>query len=675
LYVSSNPDDGAPFLVHPMPTASDAMQDFFAAPYDETANYSSVQAYTDVDNGKYAIKGHATEDPVAWDWKDHKVLYADDVRVLGTYSTVTMVKTPMRKESPDYVGLSASGHQFGLGSCNWIRHCTTSEKVGEECSADLGSVTFDGFCFESSTGTTECGALTEKRDKWGQNQVLIDQPSAGRHSDTQYACPHKAPVVSRGEQEVNRMLIAGCMITTDASYSYLAEVHVPQMCTTPADYMKGCLFPRATNYDMSAFQSDTCYFNTQGCTNSLAINYNIEANVDDGSCIVAIKGCTMNSQYSGGVATDTPEYDSSFVGKPTRFASETTTTGQGLGMVGGEVAFPTGTTLMTTVNNYNSDANVLEGCVLTVEGCMDSTALNYDSYANINSNTWCVPVVAGCMMPSSYAGTFGWNPQTSEGYTRKHFKDGLAINFDPAATLNDDTCVVEREGCTDSTMYNYDSKATLPSQCWPDVFGCLHPGALNYGCPDRFLSDGGSYLLTPCTDATTGLVVAAAKHDIGVCNFDYPPPSPPPAEVSGDTELFVEVALVVEGSVGDYPTSVTDTMCADISAAGGIVSTGCTTTVTAASVNLAFALQVATVAAQNAGVANLQTVMGSKELASGILGVAVLTLPQITAVFVNPSSDDNVPVIVGATVGGFFGALLLVGGFIFMKRKQSKVEA
>ena len=55
--------------------------------------------------------------------------------------------------------------------------------------------------------------------------------------------------MSSGVNAVVRLLIGGCMIGTDASHDPLAEVHVPSMCTDPADYMEGCMFPGALNYD------------------------------------------------------------------------------------------------------------------------------------------------------------------------------------------------------------------------------------------------------------------------------------------------------------------------------------------------------------------------------------------------------------------------------------------
>lgn len=751
LYVTSNPDDGLTFLVHPTPTVGDAMEDLYQQTYECsnmcTANKNNgvcddggpgseynrcsygqdcddcgnryAETPNEVANGRYAVTTHPSEEKLAWYWKDAKWVYTDSMITVGNHSGVTMVKTPMRKESLDYVAQSFSGHQYGLGKCHWIRSCTASEIVGDKCSAvQAQSVTYDGFCFESSTGSLECGHLTAKTDKWGLNEILIDAPKAGRSSILQYACPHKAPVVTLGanEHDVNRMLIGGCMLSNDTSYSSLAEVHVPQMCDAPADYMKGCLFPRAINYDMSALQSDTCYYNVQGCTDSLAVNYNVEANTDDGTCITAVKGCTMKSQYQG-IASDTPQYHSSYVGVPIRH----------IGAERVADAYSTTGALLTTANNYLATANVLEGCILTVEGCMDSTALNYDSYANINSNTWCVPVVTGCMMPSTWSANTAYDSTrtlstATDGLrfnypaattTRTHSRDGLAANFNPLATVHDlDSCAVERYGCTDSTAFNYEEHATsgdtgsppvegsspggVFGYCAPKEYGCLHPGALNYGCKNKYVADGNTppYPLqgVPCTGpgnigtwtasvvAYDSLPLGAAIHDSNICNFGFVPPSPPPSQVSGDSVIKVRIGFVAAENLEYFTPDILAVVCAKLTEVAGLTADEVTSsdcTATAGSSNVNGDIVVKDVAAQTKGKSNLQNALDSTEAASGALGLEVLTVPTVSAVIENPAGgDDNTAVIVGATVGGLFGGLILFGvAYYIMKRKQSKVEA
>ena len=57
---------------------------------------------------------------------------------------------------------------------------------------------------------------------------------------------------------------------------------------------------------------------------------------------------------------------------------------------------------------------------------MDSTAVNYDPLATIDTRGWCVAPREGCMMPPDYPGVFG----------RNHTRQRLATNPDPLATVH-----------------------------------------------------------------------------------------------------------------------------------------------------------------------------------------------------------------------------------------------
>ncbi|KAL1525243.1 hypothetical protein AB1Y20_020110 [Prymnesium parvum] len=61
---------------------------------------------------------------------------------------------------------------------------------------------------------------------------------------------------------------------------------------------------------------------------------------------------------------------------------------------------------------------------------------------------------------------------------------------------------------------------------------------------------------------------------------------------------------------------------------------------------------------------------------SSVLGVNVLTTPEVTATFELPE-DEAWPIIVGATIGGVFGLLLIVLLICYMKKRRQrlKVEA
>ena len=90
-------------------------------------------------------------------------------------------------------------------------------------------------------------------------------------------------------------------------------------------------------------------------------NYNSDANVNDGSCIPYVFGCTDDTALNYNAEANT-----------------------GLGGIFCE--YPVYGCTDVTAYNYNSSANTDDGsCVPFIYGCTDSTALNYDSSANTDA--------------------------------------------------------------------------------------------------------------------------------------------------------------------------------------------------------------------------------------------------------------------------------------------------
>ena len=430
----------------------------------------------------------------------------DDVRVahlqkvdstiaLGTFEGVSMVAS-FQSGGLEYEHVyTDDAHMYGHSKCFTFGPCEAANVVGSSCNSGAG------YCYEDSAGTLQCGRTASTHNRFSNVEVGTYDPIV--------RCPRGAAAVNglpaNSQVVVKRLLIAGCMILGDASYSASAEVHVPQMCTSKAHYKKGCLFPGASNYAPGSVQAGFCQYVTHGCTNPAALNYNSKATADpQNTCIMPVVGCTLPQAGYANVDADTPGYKGLFVGVPLRGVGETALPSYG------------------TVKNRNPQANVLSGCEVVIEGCTDEEAVNYDSRANMNSNSWCVPKVPGCMM------------------------DKTTTNFKASFTVHrKKECILYHVGCMDALAINYDSHATVEPEgsCTMPVPGCLDKEALNFGCADQGLEACSS-----TADVTVSTAVTV--HSVFLCTFNedqYVDPGD-----SREGTYTKSLVIPMEGDVSDY---------------------------------------------------------------------------------------------------------------------------
>ena len=228
--------------------------------------------------------------------------------------------------------------------------------------------------------------------------------------------------------------------------------------------VEGCMDSTSLNYNPDANVDDgSCIPYIEGCMNDLAFNYNPDATVDDGSCIPVIVGCMDPTAFNyiqpiGDPLVDVNTNDSSLC-----------------------IPVLLGCTDPTSFN-YDANANTDDGsCVPIIEGCTDPSSFNYDSTANTDDGS-CIPTVLGCTDPTS----FNYDPSanTDDGSCIAVVygcTDPNAFNYDPAANTDNGSCEAVVYGCTDSTSFNYDPLANTDNgSCIPIVYGCMDENSFNY---------------------------------------------------------------------------------------------------------------------------------------------------------------------------------------------------
>ena len=256
----------------------------------------------------------------------------------------------------------------------------------------------------------------------------------------------------------------------------------------------------AANYNPNANTDDgSCNPLIYGCTNSNAINYNINATVNNYSCIPNVAGCIDNGeQFLDEIDNLTGELGEDGIDDDYQWDF-------GTGPGEEEIA-PDGSAAL----NYNPQANVNNAsCIELVLGCKNLSSINYNDNAT-QSDGSCIPSVEGCTdngepfldeidnltgelgddgIDDDYQWDIGTGPEEA-GFTA----DGQqALNFNPIANVNNDaSCIPFIYGCMNENAINYNEYATISNQsCIPQVEGCIDNGQLY---EDYLNNETGEYL-------------------------------------------------------------------------------------------------------------------------------------------------------------------------------------
>ena len=262
----------------------------------------------------------------------------------------------------------------------------------------------------------------------------------------------------------------------------------------------GCTDSESLNYNENANTDDgNCVEIIEGCTNDLAYNYNENANFDNGSCIPVVVGCMDSVAWNYNENANIGDDSCLYFGCTD---SEAINYNYVANVDNGSCLYPGCTD--SSALNFNSEANTDDGsCVLPIYGCTDSTAFNYDFNANTDNDS-CIPVIEGCT--NIFAFNYDAFANTDDGscvLTVYGCTDPTALNYDSEANVDNDSCIEIVEGCTDSAAINYNELANVDDfSCIDYIYGCTDSTAFNYNELANTDNDSCIPVIYGCTDST-----------------------------------------------------------------------------------------------------------------------------------------------------------------------------
>jgi len=241
-------------------------------------------------------------------------------------------------------------------------------------------------------------------------------------------------------------------------------------------FIGGCISEFACNYSPEAEYQifGACDFTSCiGCTDSEACNYDSSALIDSGSCNYA----NLNYNCDGECILDN---DADGVCDEYEIEGCTDISNPGFNPYATEddgSCFLGGCTLPFACN-YDSDSEYLEITLcdfISCQGCMSPNACNYDPQATISSPASCTfPPV-----PFHNCNGLCNNDSDGDGICDEQEIGGCtdiqAVNYNPNATDDNGSCIIQVGGCVLPFACNYEPSADyyLPGSC---DFSCLGGG-------------------------------------------------------------------------------------------------------------------------------------------------------------------------------------------------------
>ncbi|MFZ6051366.1 trypsin-like serine peptidase, partial [Halocola ammonii] len=315
-----------------------------------------------------------------------------------------------------------------------------------------------------------------------------------------------------------------------------------------------------------------------GCTDSNACNYDPNAEEDDGSCLFTGDSCDDGDATTGNdIITENCECEGETVPGCTNSNAcnydPNATVDDGSCLIQGESCDDGDPTTVGDLINFDCEC---EGIV--VPGCTDSNACNYNPTASVDDGS-CLFTGDSCDdgNPETVDDTIDENCQCG-GNTVPGCTDSNACNYDPNATVNDGSCLFTGDSCDDGNATTINDVITENCDCEGEtVPGCTNINACNYN-PNATVNDGSCLIVgETCDDgdpSTVNDVITADCNcegetipgctNINACNYN------PNATVNDGSCLFTGDSC----DDGD-PETVDDTIDENCQCGGNTIP-GCT---------------------------------------------------------------------------------------------------